>query len=126
VTTRISSAGVETDDRAIVERGERGIWRQPLTPQKLYLNTKAYEVTVISTKQQIIRYGIGGETDDSEIEVRTSDGFTFPVDVRVEYQIRPEDAPLGPSRRPPSPRRCGRSACRSSRCASARSPGTAR
>ncbi len=78
----------------IVQRGERGIWREPYTPQKLYLNTKAYEVTMISTKQQIIRYGIGGDDDDTEIEVRTSDGFTFPVDVRIEYQIRPEDAPI--------------------------------
>lgn len=26
--------------------------------------------------------------------VRTSDGFTFPVDVRVEYEIHPNDAPL--------------------------------
>jgi regulator of protease activity HflC (stomatin/prohibitin superfamily) len=62
----------------------------------LYLNTKAYEVTMVSTEQQIIRYGIGPETsigtDGREIEVRTSDGFTFPVDVRIEYQIRPIDA----------------------------------
>ncbi|MCZ6835494.1 MAG: SPFH domain-containing protein [Planctomycetota bacterium] len=78
----------------IVEKGQRGIWRQPYTPQKLFLNTKAYEVTMISNKQQIIRYGIGGESEESEIEVRTSDGYTFPVDVRVEYQIRPLDAPL--------------------------------
>ncbi|MEM1164850.1 MAG: SPFH domain-containing protein [Planctomycetota bacterium] len=28
------------------------------------------------------------------IEVRTSDGFTFPVDVRIEYRIRPQDAPI--------------------------------
>ena len=82
---------------AIVDRGNRGIWRQPLHPDKLYLNTKAYEVTMVSTEQQIIRYGIGPEAgtgkDDREIEVRTSDGFTFPVDVRIEYQIRPDDAP---------------------------------
>lgn len=81
---------------AIVDRGHRGIWREPLHPDKLYLNTKAYEVTMVSTEQQIIRYGIGPEasvgTDGREIEVRTSDGFTFPVDVRVEYQIRPIDA----------------------------------
>ena len=51
---------------------------------------------MISTEQQIIRYGITAEavqgSDGREIEVRTSDGFTFPVDVRVEFQIRPLDA----------------------------------
>ncbi len=78
----------------LVDTGERGIWRQPYSPQKLFLNTQAYEVTKISTMQQIIRYGIGGDADESEIEVRTSDGYTFPVDVRVEYQIRPEDAAM--------------------------------
>ncbi len=86
--------GVRPDEAKIVDRGQRGIWRQPFTPDKLYLNTKAYEITVISTRQQIIRYGEGGAVDESEIEVRTSDGFTFPVDVRIEYQIKPEDAAL--------------------------------
>ncbi len=86
--------GVEPGEINIVEKGQRGIWRTPYSPQKLYLNTYAYEITMISTMQQIIRYGAGGEADDSEIEVRTTDGFTFPVDVRIEYQIKPEDAAL--------------------------------
>jgi regulator of protease activity HflC (stomatin/prohibitin superfamily) len=82
---------------SVVEKGERGIWKEPLHPNKLYLNTRAYEITLLSTEQQIIRYGIGPATqqgtDGREIEVRTSDGFTFPVDVRVEFRIRPVDAP---------------------------------
>jgi len=89
-----SPTTTEAGRAAIVARGQRGIWMEPYTPQKLYLNTKAYEITKISTKQQIIRYGIGGAADDSEIEVRTNDGNTFPVDVRVEYQIFPTDAPI--------------------------------
>ncbi len=81
---------------ALVQRGERGIWAEPYRPQKIYLNTKAYEPTIISTRQTIVRYGIGGmdNKEEREIEVRTTDGFTFPVDVRIEYQIKPEDAPL--------------------------------
>ena len=85
---------VEVGEDELVDVGQRGIWRVPYSPQKLYLNTKAYEITMISTTQQIIRYGMGDGADDKEIEVRTSDGFTFPVDVRVEYQIKEEDAPL--------------------------------
>ncbi len=86
--------GVKPGEAKIVDKGQRGIWNEPYSPQKLYLNTKAYEVTKISTMQQIIFYGLGGGSDEMEITVRTEDGFTFPVDVRIEYQINPEDAPL--------------------------------
>ncbi|MCC6908802.1 MAG: hypothetical protein IT430_12735 [Phycisphaerales bacterium] len=82
-------------DRTLVQQGQRGIWTTPLMPDKLYLNTKAYEVTVISTKERILRYTKGHAAgEETEIIVRTSDGFTFPVDVRIKYAIRPEDAPL--------------------------------
>mgnify|MGYP006138703535 CR=1 FL=1 len=93
-----SPTAVNGEIASIVTKGNRGIWAEPLHPNKLYLNTNAYEVTLLPTEQQIIRYGIGGiaaavGTDGREIEVRTSDGFTFPVDVRVEFRINPNDAP---------------------------------
>jgi uncharacterized membrane protein YqiK len=85
--------GVPEGEETVVDINQRGIWREPYPPQKLYLNTKAYEITTVSTMEQTVRYGAGGNMDYEEIEVRTSDGFTFPVDVRIEYQITPEDAP---------------------------------
>ncbi|MFG0256375.1 MAG: SPFH domain-containing protein [Phycisphaerales bacterium JB043] len=92
-----ASADVQTAGH-LVARGQRGIWNVPFEPQKLYLNTKAYEVTVISTDMRTIRYTAGaratGDGEQREITVRSSDGFTFPVDVRIEYLIRPEDAPV--------------------------------
>ncbi|MEM7227502.1 MAG: SPFH domain-containing protein [Planctomycetota bacterium] len=90
----VAPDGVTAEEALVVENNQRGIWREPYPPQKLYLNTNAYEITIVSTKEQTVRYGKGGESDYSDIEVRTSDGFTFPVDVRVEYQIEPENAPL--------------------------------
>jgi uncharacterized membrane protein YqiK len=36
--------------------------------------------------------------EEREITVRTADGFTFPVDVRVEYRIQPANAPKVVSR----------------------------
>lgn len=82
----------------VVDIGQRGIWREPFGPQKLYLNTKAYEVTAISTAKRVVDFAVGsssvGDTVERDIMVRSSDGFTFPVDVRVEYQIQPEDAPV--------------------------------
>lgn len=86
-------------DSALVDQGQRGIWRTPLLPKQYNLNTKAFEVTDISTAKNVVRYtktsaGIDRLGEEQEITVRSSDGFTFPVDVRVEYEIKPADAPL--------------------------------
>jgi len=84
----------------VVDVGERGIWRVPFEPQQLYLHTRAYEVTRISTELRTVRYTKAARVsasegeDQREITVRSSDGFTFPVDVRIEYQIEPQNAPL--------------------------------
>ncbi len=100
VKSNVGGGSTSATDERLVDRGERGIWRTPLLPQKYYLNTMAYETTTISTGQRTVRYTkAGGASDGSgedqrEITVRSSDGFTFPVDVRVEYQIKPGDAPL--------------------------------
>ena len=97
-----SGAGdAEAGERKLVDRGQRGIWRDPLVPDQYYAysHTDAYQVTTISTKKHIVLYtsqqGPHSESaEEREIMVRTSDGFTFPVDVRVEFEIHPQDAPL--------------------------------
>jgi uncharacterized membrane protein YqiK len=100
----IANLDPESNEAKVVDRGERGIWREPLLPGQYYLNTQAYEVTPISTQRHIVRYTAvrsreaaddqGISAEESAIRVRTTDGFTFPVDVRVEYEIFPQDAPL--------------------------------
>jgi len=89
------------DSDILVERGERGIWRQPLLPQEYYLHTRAYQVTTVSTAKRVVHYtkdqaerDDGPMREERAITVRSSDGFTFPVDVRVEFEVRPEDAAL--------------------------------
>lgn len=85
---------IESAD-AVVEKSERGIWREPLLPQQYYLNIKAYEVTMISTEKRVVHFTKSDERGTGrEIQVRSSDGFTFPVDVSIEYEIRPKDAPI--------------------------------
>ena len=79
----------------LVDKGMRGIWRHPFMPQIYYINTKSLEVTVISTAKKVVRYGKQGAAgEEKEITVRSSDGFTFPVDVRVEYEVAPNNASL--------------------------------
>jgi len=87
--------------------GEMGVQARALPPGKYPLNTDAFTVVEMFTTQMIAHYtaekeaGVrskpaagGGETEEREIMVRTSDGFTFPVDVRIEYVIDADDAPI--------------------------------
>jgi len=98
VKSNVGERVASTGGRTLVDRGQRGIWREPLLEGQYYLNTDAYEVTIISTENKIVHYtksaAKDGAVEEREIIVRTSDGFTFPVDVRIEYQIRPSDASL--------------------------------
>ena len=95
VKANVGEKAPATTDMAIVDRGQRGIWRQPLMPDKYYLNTKALQMTIVSTEAQVMRYTKAAQAgEEREITVRSSDGFTFPVDVRVEYEITPDDAAI--------------------------------
>ena len=77
---------------------ERGVRREVRPPGKYPLNPDAYKVEIVSNKVRILYFTAGRATDgpdeQREITVRTSDGFTFPVDVRVQYRIDPEKAPI--------------------------------
>jgi uncharacterized membrane protein YqiK len=94
----------------LAAEGEMGIRAEVLPPGKYAINTDAFTVTEMWSTQMIAHYtshsagpapqraGPGEVETESgeerEITVRTMDGFTFPVDVRVEYLIKPQDAPL--------------------------------
>jgi hypothetical protein len=92
---------LESGASKLVDQGQLGIWRIPLREGQYYeySHSKAYEVTMISTKKHIVRYTAGegqrtGGDEENEINVITSDGFDFPVDVRIVYEIEPRNAPL--------------------------------
>ncbi|MEM8757996.1 MAG: SPFH domain-containing protein [Planctomycetota bacterium] len=80
--------------------GEKGIRTIPLDEGDHPINPNAFSVIPVSTKRTIVRFTAGnsrqGQADieQREINVRTSDGFTFPVDVRIEYRIDKENAPI--------------------------------
>ncbi|AQT69262.1 Band 7 protein [Anaerohalosphaera lusitana] len=96
-----SNVGERTEaENRLVEKGNRGIWGKPLLGGQYYLHTNAYEVTKIDTRQVKVSYTAEQESGEMAgyqpmrpINVRSSDGYTFPVDVRISYQIEPEDAP---------------------------------
>ena len=105
----------------LVPEGCIGVWSEALTPGKYYLNDRAYEVTVISTRahswdyiggfqRRVINLTVDqegritqnestqtlpvlGTAVDSAIHVRV-EGWLVPVDLRVLVQVSPEDAPF--------------------------------
>jgi uncharacterized membrane protein YqiK len=96
-------------DLLLAGPGQMGIRAEVLPPGKYAINTNAYTVTEIWSTQMIAHYTKGGATimssqpqseqtvssqEERELTVRTSDGFTFPVDVRIEYVIDPRNAPI--------------------------------
>jgi uncharacterized membrane protein YqiK len=97
IKSNVGEQLAEQHDR-LADVGQRGIWRTPFMPSKYYLNTEAYEVTSIQTRQQKISYTHEPESTEEgmtlrPITVRSKDGFTFPVDVRLTYLIEANDAP---------------------------------
>ncbi|MHC4359222.1 MAG: hypothetical protein ACYSTN_00230, partial [Planctomycetota bacterium] len=90
---------VDSEDR-LVEVGQKGVWKKPLTEGKFRLHTQAYEATPISIRQVKVSYTAEKEQGEGiayqpmrPITVRSKDGFTFPVDVRMTYKINSENAP---------------------------------
>jgi len=90
---------VDSEDR-LVEVGQKGVWNKPLTEGKYRLHTEAYESTPISIRQVKVSYTTEKEQGEGRgyqpmkpITVRSKDGFTFPVDVRMTYKINSENAP---------------------------------
>lgn len=87
----------------LVPRQCRGIWREPLPPGAYYLNTQAYAPTIVKTTQRVYTYQKAAPTgksqkgamagDDWSVTVRSRDGFSFPVDVRVACAVEAAHAP---------------------------------
>lgn len=95
IKSNVGEVVVDSKDR-LVERGQRGIWNKALGEGQYYLNTKAYEATIINIRQTKVSYTASidqREQGFKPITVRSKDGFTFPVDVRITYRIEREDAP---------------------------------
>lgn len=102
-TEKITVNGVD-----IVPQGHRGIWRTPLLPGAYNLHPDAFQSIKVKTTQRVYTYqrvdrpnqvntankrGGNHLGADYSISVRSKDGFTFPVDVRLSLSVAAENAP---------------------------------
>lgn len=105
----------------LVPRGCKGIWEEALSPGRYYLHNDAFTATIISTRAVSWKYKGGyinrqvnlsvgkdgsiiqkevkqqikvlSDYADEAVEVRTKDGQTVPVEVRVQAQVTAQNAP---------------------------------
>lgn len=89
----------------IVPPGHRGIWNKPLLPGAYNLHPDAFQVIKVRTTQRVYTYqhvergpvtaqqranNQTARTDpgwDDSVRVRSKDGFTFPVEVRLSLSV---------------------------------------
>lgn len=85
----------------LVDKGHKGVWRQPLTPGKYAMHPRAHQFVDIQTMKVKLAYnpdektgkGEGEGHENTQIIVRSKDGFEFPIDIRLIYHIEEQDAP---------------------------------
>jgi uncharacterized membrane protein YqiK len=83
----------------LVKKGQKGVWVEPLDPGKYPINPYTHKVESVPTANVVLNWA-NGKTEAhnldknlSTITVRSSDGFTFNLDVSQIIHIPRVDAP---------------------------------
>ncbi len=82
-----------------MSRGQKGVWYDPLDPGKYPINPFTHKVEIVPTANIVLNWATGKseahKLDEklSTITVRSSDGFTFNLDVSQIIHIPRNDAP---------------------------------
>ena len=83
----------------LVNKGEKGVWVEPLDPGKYPVNPYTHRVEIVPTANVVLNWATGKteahnlDKNLSTITVRSSDGFTFNLDVSQIIHIPRTDAP---------------------------------
>src|SRR4029077_19745839 len=82
----------------LVERGRKGVWVEPLLPGKHPINTKVMKVEAVPTTNIVLNWANRTEAHKydnnlSSISVRSTDGFSFSLDVAQVIHIGAKNAP---------------------------------
>ena len=82
-----------------MKRGQKGVWVEPLDPGKYPINPYTLKVEIVPTANVVLNWATGKteshqlDKNLSTITVRSSDGFTFNLDVSQIIHIPRTDAP---------------------------------
>jgi uncharacterized membrane protein YqiK len=104
VNSFVGPEGVDTSGMAfkhgnIVARGQKGVWNDPLDPGKHPVNIYTHTVEIVPTTNIVLNWA-NSRTESHELDknlctisVRSSDGFTFNLDVSQIIHIPHNEAP---------------------------------
>ncbi len=93
------TSGVEFEHGNIVRKGQRGVWNTALDPGKYAINTYTHVIEVVPTTNLVLNWANQRseahqlDKNLSTITVRSSDGFTFNLDVSQIIHVPSIDAP---------------------------------
>jgi uncharacterized membrane protein YqiK len=104
VISYVGEAGVDVTGESfkhgnLVGRGQKGVWVEPLDPGKYPINPYTLKVEIVPTANVVLNWATGKteshnlDKNLSTITVRSSDGFTFNLDVSQIIHIPRTDAP---------------------------------
>jgi uncharacterized membrane protein YqiK len=83
----------------LVNKGEKGVWVDPMDPGKYPINLYTHRVEIVPTANVVLNWATGKteahnlDKNLSTITVRSSDGFTFNLDVSQIIHIPRSEAP---------------------------------
>ncbi len=83
----------------LVGKGEKGVWVEPMDPGKYPINPYTHRVEIVPTANVVLNWATGKteahnlDKNLSTITVRSSDGFTFNLDVSQIIHIPRSEAP---------------------------------
>lgn len=83
----------------LVSKGQKGVWVEPLDPGKYPINPYTHKLECVPTANVVLNWATGKteahnlDKNLSTISVRSSDGFTFNLDVSQIIHIPRADAP---------------------------------
>jgi uncharacterized membrane protein YqiK len=95
----VDQTGDEFKHGNLVKKGQKGVWVDPLDPGKYAINPYTHKVEIVPTANIVLNWATGKseahKLDErlSTITVRSSDGFTFNLDVSQIIHVPRNDAP---------------------------------
>jgi hypothetical protein len=93
------TSGVEFKFGSLVRPGHRGIWQEPLRTGKYPINPRCYQAVIVPTFiitlnwADVVSQAHNLDAQLKQIEAKSSEGFTFAIDLQVQIHIPDTMAP---------------------------------
>ena len=93
------TSGTEFKFGSLVRPGHRGIWQEPLRTGKYPINPRCYQAVIVPTFiitlnwADVVSQAHNLDAQLKQIEAKSSEGFTFAIDLQVQIHIPDTQAP---------------------------------